>query len=155
MSPVTASGPAGRRRVLAGFGLALAAVLGTTACGEQQPSSAAAQAAGGTAGTADDAGTTSTESLPVVRLDKGADKPRLRCSSDERSVMIADFAMGAKGEATPQDAVGLSSLEEGEQMVVGPGGTTVWILRSDGTAREEIDLIRSRGWLLHMREACA
>jgi hypothetical protein len=68
--------------------------------------------------------------------------------------MIADFAMGAKGAATPQEAVGLSSLEDGERMVVSSQGSRVWILRPDGTAREAIHLTHVRGWVLHMREAC-
>jgi hypothetical protein len=159
MSLATPSGPGARRRAVAGAGIALAAALGTAACGQQPADSVAAQASGETTSTDDSGdrgrGVSQSQSPTVVRLGKDADNPRLSCPTGERSLMIADFAMGAKGAATPEDAVGLSSLEKGEQMVVSPRGTTAWILRADGTVREKIDLIRSDGWLLHMREACA
>jgi hypothetical protein len=147
--PVTAPGARWR---LAGVGVFLAAVLGLTACGQQTPSSVAAHVAGG--GTTKTGGDMTKSDL-VVRLAVGEDKPRLRCPTDARSLMIADFAMGAKGAASPEEAVGLWSLEHGEHMVVSPPGTRAWIVRGDGTAREEIHLLRMRGWVLHMRKSCA
>jgi hypothetical protein len=154
--PQTALGvPTRRHRSRAGVAAVLAAVLGLAACGQQASTSVAADVAGG--GTTDSskaAPAPDTTDPRVVRLDPGAGKPRLRCPTDERSLMIADFAVGSRGAATPQRAVGLSRLEDGERMVVSPTGSRVWILRADGTAREEIHLMRMRGWLLHMRESC-
>jgi hypothetical protein len=98
---------------------------------------------------------TETTDDRVVRLDPEAEKPRLRCPTAERSLMIADFAVASRGAASPHQAVGLSSLKVGERMVVSATGSRVWILRADGTAREQIHLTHLRGWLLHMRESCA
>ena len=91
----------------------------------------------------------------MVRLAAGAEKPRLTCPTAERSLMIADYAVGARGAATPEDAVGMASLEEGEHMAVSASGRRVWLVRADGTARQEIHLTHLRGWILHMRESCA
>ena len=150
--PATPPRSARRRHALASVGVALAAVLGVTGCGQQAPATSVVASTGGTT-TGDD------EVVPdpqprVVRLAAGDERPRLSCPTEERSLMIADFAVGARGAATPQEAVGLSSLEAGERMVVSASGTRVWILRADGTAREDVHLTHLRGWLLHMREAC-
>ena len=123
-------------------------MLAVTGCGQQAP---LATSAGTSAG---DAGAGAAEEPRFARLAGGEPGPELTCPTDERVGMVADFIQGSKGAATPEKAVGLSSLKEGEHMVVGARGGTVWIVRADGTAREEIDLIRSKGWLLHMRESC-
>jgi hypothetical protein len=144
-----------RRRVPVTIGIVLAAGLAVTGCGQQTSVGAAADTPTASTSTDGDTVTKSPEQSRVVRLDAGDERPRLVCPSDERSMMIADFAVGARGAATPQKAVGLSSLEAGERMVVSPPGTRVWIVRPDGTAREENHLTHLRGWLLHMRETCA
>jgi len=127
----------------------LAVVLGLTSCGQQTSRSVAGDVSGSVRGD------TATQDPQVVRLAQRDERPRLTCTTDERSLMIADFAVGARGAATPEEAVGLTSLKPGERMVVSPTGSRVWILRADGTAREAIHLTRLRGWLLHMRESCA
>jgi hypothetical protein len=149
---VTAPRTSARGGARAGSAVALAAVLTLTACGQQTAASVAttARKAGETA-----AVDRPTSDARVVRLGAGDAKPRLRCPTGERSVMIADFAVGAKGARTPERAAGLSSLKAGEQMVVSASGTRVWILRTDGTARQTMHLTKLRGWLLHMRESCA
>ncbi len=145
-------GPARRRHALAASGVALAAVLGVTGCGQQAPATSVVASTGGST-TGDDE--VVRDPPRVVRLGAGDERPRLSCPTDERSLIVADFAVGARGAATPQEAVGLSSLESGERMVVSASGTRVWILRADGTAREDVHLMHLRGWLLHLREACA
>ena len=144
--PVTSCGV--RRRAASCAGVLLAAVLGLTACGQQPPRTAAADVGNPAAdeAQADDRGD--------VRLGVGEAKPRLWCPRDERSLMIADFAVGARGAPTPQAAVGRSSLEAGEHMVVSSSGVRVWLVRADGTAREEVHLTHLRGWFLHMRTSC-
>ena len=142
-------GSSTRRRLWSVAGVLPAVVLVLTACGQQASTSLAA-----------DAGrsrpvTTAGEEPQVVRLAPGDAKPSLTCPTGQRSLMIADFAVGPKGAPTPEEAAGRSSLEEGEQMVVSSSGSQVWILRADGTAREAIHLTHLRGWFLHMREACA
>jgi hypothetical protein len=70
-------------------------------------------------------------------------------------MMIADFAHGAPGAPTPQDAVGLDLLQAGEQMVLSRQGTTAWVVRPDGSVRVEVGLLRhDGGWLLHQRTFC-
>src|SRR5215213_6625701 len=120
--PVPPSGDSARQhRAVVVAGVLLATVAGLTGCGQQAPSSVAAHAAGG--GGTTKTGGDMTKSARVVRLAAGEDKPRLRCPTGARSLMIADFAMGAKGAANPEEAVELSSLAHGEHMVVSPPGT--------------------------------
>ena len=110
--------------------------------------SAGAEASGGGAGD-------SAQASRVVRLTGAAERPRMVCPSGERAMMIADFVAGAKGDPTPEEAIGLSVLEEGEQLVISGSGAQAWIVRADGTARERIGLLRQRGWLVSERESCA
>lgn len=137
-----------RRSASSGCGVLLAAVLGLTACGAQAPRSVATDVTG-------PEGVVHEQDSNVVRLAPGAQKPRLWCPGDERSLMIADFAVGARGAPTPEAAVGRAGLEGGEHMVISPSGSRVWLVRADGTAREEVHLTHLRGWFLHMRESCA
>ena len=144
--------------------LLLVAVLGATGCGAQTAESLSAGGAEvsgadtgpeqGARGEADSEATGTSDDARVVRLQAGAAKPDLVCPTDERSMMIADFAHGAKGAATPEEAVGDGLVEAGEQLVVSASGATAWVLRPDGTARMEVGLIRHDGWLLHQRTSC-
>jgi hypothetical protein len=142
-------GSSAGHRLISVVGVVLAAVLGLTACGQQAPTSVAADIGGSRPRE------TGAGEAQVVRLAPGDDTPRLTCPTGERSLMIADFAFGARGAPTPEDAVGPTSLGAGEQLVVSSSGSRVWILRPDGTAREAIHLTHRRGWILHMRESCA
>lgn len=148
MGTNAARGSSTGRRLISGAGVLPAVVLVLTACGQQAPTSLAADAGGSRPVT------TAAEEPQVVRLAPGDDKPSLTCPRGQRSLMIADFAVGLKGAPRPEDAAGRSSLEKGEHMVVSSSGAKVWILRADGTAREAIHLTHLRGWFLHMREAC-
>ena len=144
---------------------ALVAVLGVTGCGQQTPSSVSASAddaraaAAGSPSTSgsgsDDAGTPEEGAPAVVRLAPGDPKPRLDCGRGARSTMVLDFAQGAKGAPTPEEAVGSRSVEDGEQLVVSRSGATAWVVGADGTARSEVDLLRQGGgWLVHQRTSC-
>src|SRR5215218_6235852 len=133
MTPDPATAPGARRHsAVAGASIALAGVLALTACGQQTPSLVAAHPA--SSGTTK-AGGDAPKSPRVVWLAAGEDKPRLRCPTGARSLMIADIVLGAEGAASPEEAVGLTSLEHGEHLVVSPQGTRAWIVRADGTAR--------------------
>ena len=144
--------------------LAVLAVLGMAGCGQQRAGSVAdasadVAAAGPREGDGDGPEGTPTsgsgdDEAPVVRLGRGGERPELVCPTDERSVMIADFAHGAEGVATPQEAVGPGLARAGEQLVISARGTTAWVLRPDGTARMEIGLLHHDGWLLHQRTSC-
>ena len=139
--------------------LAVVAALGTAGCGDQQAGSAVAgadAAAAGQHGGPDEKATSGSrdDEAPVVRLARGDDKPELVCPTDERSTMIADFAHGAAGAATPEEAVGPDLARGGEQLAISARGTTAWVLRPDGTARMEIGLLQQDGWLLHQRTSC-
>lgn len=132
-------------------GVLLAAVLGLAACGEQTARSTAADAGG-----AGPVAAPTTDPVPqVVRLGRGDDKPRLRCPTGARSLMIADFAVGPRGAATPQDAVGLDSLRTDEHLVVSGTGQWVWLVGPDGSVRQQVHLTHLQGWFLHTRESCA
>ena len=140
-------------RALAGA-LAGAAVLAVAACG-QQGAGAVTGGAGGGAGRGAAPTSTDADERAVVRLAARQAEPRLVCPGDDRSTMIADFAHGAEGAATPEEAVGLPGLvRSGEQLVIDARGTTAWVLRPDGTARMEIGLLHDDGWLLHQRTSC-
>ena len=139
-------------RLLAGT-LAVVTVLGAAGCGEQRTGSTAAGSADVAA--ADQRATPDADAeAPVVRLARGDDLPELVCPTDERSVMIADFAHGAAGAATPEEAVGPGLARTGERLAISARGTKAWVLRSDGTARMEINLLHDAGWLLHQRTSC-
>ena len=138
----------------AGLGLLVAAALSLAACGQQAPDPAAAGTSAGAEASGGGAGD-SAQASRVVRLTGAAERPRMVCPSGERAMMIADFVAGAKGDPTPEEAIGLSVLEEGEQLVISGSGAQAWIVRADGTARERIGLLRQRGWLVSERESCA
>ena len=154
--------PGRPRRGRAGVTLALVAVLSLTSCGQQTPRSTGGgnegqPSTGRDAGTADqpvDGGVDDAASR-VVRLAAGSAAPRLVCPTGERSLMVADIVAGAKGAPTPEKAVGLAGLKEGEQLVVSARGAEAWVVRADGTARERIGLLDQRGWLVSERESCA
>jgi hypothetical protein len=163
-----------------GSALALAAVLALVGCGDQTagsvaPSTDVGAAASGTGSDSDVGGASGTsdssrgggsagpgendadapiEKSVVVRLAPGDVKPELVCPTDDRSMMIADFAQGAEGAARPEDAVGSGLVQSGEQLVLSASGATAWVLRLDGTARMEIGLLHDGGWLLHQRTSC-
>ncbi len=140
--------------------LLLVVVLGATGCGAQTTESLAgggADASGADTASDQEAGdeaAAGTSDTRVVRMQAGAAKPDLVCPTDERSLMIADFAHGAKGAATPEEAVGDGLVEAGEQLLVSASGARAWVLRPDGTARMEVGLIHHDGWLLHQRTSC-
>ena len=132
----------------------LLAVLSVAACGQQTPEPTAAGTSGDTEASGEAANDSGTAAR-VVRLSDGAERPRMVCPSGERAMMIADFVPGAKGAPTPEEAVGLSELDKGEQLVISASGARAWVLRADGTARERLGLLEQRGWLLSERESCA
>ena len=146
--------------------LTVVTVLGAAGCGELEAGSEAARSAEvagagrpeADTGSDGDGGTAPSSApggeAPVVRLARGEDQPELVCPTEERSTMIADFAHGAEGAATPEEAVGPGLARVGEQLAISARGTTAWVLRPDGTARMEIALLREAGWLLHQRTSC-
>jgi hypothetical protein len=140
--------------------LAVLVVLGVTACGQQSAdvvSAGSAHVAGAARAAASrDASlkTADGADVRVVRLSPGEAKPRLACPTRERSMMIADFAEGGHGAATPEEAVGDGLVQAGEHLVLSARGWTAWVLRPDGTARMEIELLHEGRWFLHQRTAC-
>jgi hypothetical protein len=140
--------------------LAVLAVLGVTACGQQSAdvgsASGAHVAAAAQAAASRDASPATSDHAEVraVRLSAGQAKPRLVCPTRERSMMIADFAEGGHGAATPEEAVGDGLVQAGEHLVISARGRTAWVLRADGTARMEIGLLHEGRWFLHQRTSC-
>ena len=152
--PAPVTGTPARLRPSAGLGLLLAAAFSVAACGQQTPDSVAAGTSAET-GASGEGANDSAQASRVVRLTGAAERPRMVCPSGERAMMIADFVAGAKGDPTPEEAIGLSVLKEGEQLVISGSGAQAWVVRADGTARERIGLLRQRGWLVSERESCA
>lgn len=78
--------------------------------------------------------------------------PGLTCTGDERfssSQLIAEDAVGAP---SAKDAV--TEFATGESSLVSAAGYRAWILREDGTAREQLGLIKADGWFITETLGC-
>ncbi len=89
----------------------------------------------------------------ATRLGPGDPRPEIVCDGDERVGGTFDYAVGAKGDPTPEEAVE-RRLAASESFVLTENGRTVWVLRSDGTAHTRLGLIHPKGWLVETTGGC-
>ncbi|QIK66304.1 hypothetical protein G7072_08025 [Nocardioides sp. HDW12B] len=88
-----------------------------------------------------------------TRLGPGDPRPGIVCADGARATGFFDFAAGAKGDPTPEEAVE-RRLAAGESFVMTEDGGTAWVLRPDGTAHTRLSLVHLRGWLVDTTDGC-